>query len=337
MKPYLVLLRAGPATDWPRTRDAFASEFVDVGVAWNGARAPALPGAAFVHACEGARWPALAQTLAALSGVLGACRQVWMPAEGVACTAEETARLFAICDHLGLELAQPAFVPATPVAHPVAWQHGRFQARFTNFVDPAAPVFSLAMLARSLDLLAECEDGPAAGLVWPRLSRLGRVAVVDAVTVQRTVPALAAEGSDEVARFVEADRPISLGGLLDSGDALCLGDSPLAADAFVDALEQSCRRFPLGTGRRLRYLASHLDKPGTAARLPVRELLERAQAGAGLRFNRVLPPPADDDASALRAERDHLASLLAQVGQRLAPAARIGHELLAPRPHARAA
>ncbi len=339
MKPFLVLLRAGPATDWPRARDAFASEAVDVGVAWNGRHAPDLPGAAFVHAFEGPRWPALAHALAAEAGVLGARRQVWMPAEDLRCTPAQAAQLFAVADDLGLELAQPSFVPGAPAAHPVAWRHEAFQVRFTNFVDPAAPVFSLPMLARSLDLLADGEDGRACGLVWPRLSRLGRVAVVDAVALQRGLAVPVPEGAAAVARFVEADQPLSLGGLLAGGDALCLGDGPLAEDAFVEALELSCRHFPLGAAERLRYLAAHLSPAGSGLRLPVRDLLEREQAAAGLVFNRVLPPPtaAAEDPQALRAERDHLAALLAQIGQRLAPAARLGHELLAPPPHARAA
>lgn len=338
MKPSLVLLRCGPATAWPRVRDAFASEAVDVGVAWNGPHAPALPGAAFVHAIEGPRWPALARALAAESGVLGACRNVWMPAEDVACTPAQAAQLFAVADHLGLELAQPAFVPSAPVSHAVAWQHEAFQVRFTNFVDPAAPLFSLPMLARSLDLLAECEDGRAPGLVWPRLSRLGRVAVVDAVALERGVAPRLPEGADALARFVEADQPLNLGGLLAGGDALCVGDSPRAEEAFVEALEQSCRRFPLGTAERLRYLASHLSTPGSASRLPVRELLERELAAAGLLFNRVLPAAEPvDELATLRAERDRLAAALAQIGQRLAPAARLGHELLSPARHARAA
>lgn len=339
MKPFLVLLRAGPATDWPRARDAFVSDLVDVAVAWNGARAPALPGAAFVHAAEGARWPALATSLAAQAGVLGRCRQVWMPEDGVACTPDEAARLFAIGEQLGLDLAQPAFTPESPAAHPLAWRHAGFQLRFTSFVDPAAPVFSLAMLARSLDLLAECEDDRASGLVWPRLTHLGKVAVVDAVCLRRRPCALPPNAAVAVGRFVDADLPLNLGGLLAGGDALCLGDAPAADDAFLHALERASRGLPLGTAERLRYLASHLAAPGTGARLPVRERLERALASTGIGFNLVLPAQdrADDaegELQALRAERDRLAAQLAEIGRRLAPAARLGRELLAPQAQA---
>lgn len=335
MKPFLVLLRAGPATDWRRARDAFAGDLVDVAVAWNGARAPALPGAAFVHAAEGARWAALARTLAAHASVLGARRQVWMPDEGVACTPEEAARLFAVCEHLGLDLAQPAFAQDGPAAHPLAWQHAGFQVRFTNFVDPAAPVFSLAMLARSLDLLAESEDDRASGLVWPKLTHLGRVAVVDAVCLRRLPCAAQPDAAVAVGRFVDAERPLNLGGLLASGDALCLGDAPAAEDAFLLALDRASRQLPLGTADRLRYLSAHLAAPDRGARAPVRERLERALAGAGLAFNLVLPPPQVGEADAgelqaLRAERDRLAAQLAEIGRRLAPAARLGRALLAP-------
>ncbi len=335
MKPFLVLLRAGPATDWPRARDRFASDLVDVAVAWNGTLAPVLPGAAFVHACEGPRWPALAKTLAAHAGVLGGRRQVWMPDDGVACTPEEAARLFAVCEHLVLDLAQPAFAHDGPAAHPLAWQHAGFQVRFTNFVDPAAPVFSLAMLARSLDLLAESEDDRASGLVWPKLTHLGRVAVIDALCLRRLPCAAPPDAAVAVRRFVDAETPVNLGGLLASGDALCLGDAPAAEDAFLLALDRASRPLPLGTAERLRYLSAHLAAPGSTARLPVREALERALAPAGLAFNLVLPaPPAVEadsgELQALRAERDRLAAQLAEIGRRLAPAARLGRALLAP-------
>jgi hypothetical protein len=232
---------------------------------------------------------------------------------------ENVSRLFAVCEDLGLDLAQPAFTPASRCAHPIAWQHDGFQVRFTNFVDPAAPVFSREMLARVMPTLDAADAGSLLGRVWPQLTRLGRVAIVDATPVGRAAGTEPPAGAVEpLAAWVAAashfaDQPddamLNFGGLLESGDALCLSERALDVDALLNALMRSCRALPLDASRFTRYLARHLDFAGTAGPAPqgfgraaIKLALERELAGVGLKFNLVAQPANDAAAAAPRFE-----------------------------------
>ena len=237
---------------------------------------------------------------------------VWMPAPGVAVNADDAARLFAVCDHLQLDLAQPAFAADARVLHPVARRHAGFQLRFTTLVDPAAPVFSARLLAA-----VRVERSVTTALDWARATVPGRTAVVDAVCIggQGSVPA-------DVAAY-------NLGGLLDSGDGCCLSERRDDVDALLGAVLHASRTLDAGT--LARYLAAHLADPH--AGLPAR--LEQELAAAAIGFNRV-PVPAfeapvsreaalvDADLRDLRrrhgellAERDRQAALLAALVQEL--------------------
>jgi hypothetical protein len=293
MKPDLVLSYADRATQPGPGLAGSQPQHFDFACMGPGATASAAPGAVFVHACEGRRWQALLQTLAAQGALVSQYRYIWLPDPSVQWAADDVARMFAICGQLGLDMAQPAFTPSSPSARAIAWQHDTFQVRFTNFVDPAAPVFSCAMLEQVLPLLVSAnddDDGAVLGQRLPEHSEPGRVAILDATPMQRVAATSAsAAGRD--------DRTVNFGGLLDSGDALCLSARSADVDALLDALIRSCRSLPLGAGAFARYIARHLDAGGGAA---TQVALEAALAAAGLQFNRVVQPSGQAAAQAPR-------------------------------------
>lgn len=336
MKPHLVLLRTGPDAAYRQIVDRLAEQNFDVAVSWNGTAAPQVPGAAFVHAAPGPRWGGLAQTLAAHAGQWAGYRYVWLPDDGLQWVPEHISRLFSVCEQLALDLAQPAFTPASPGVTPVSLQHAGFQVRFTAAVDPAAPVFSRTLLQQALPRLAAGER--------QQLGQNGRVAVVDATAITRVAPGEAGPGT-------ETDEPlgITLGGLLDNGDALCFGAGRAELDAMLRVLLQACDGLPLPAASLAHYIAGHLHFAAgpDAAALPA--LLEQALAGAEMRFNVVLPsavvpaaPVAPDAAllaadlrdlrtqhGAVVAERDHLAATLADIAQQLQQALPVGRPTMA--------
>lgn len=280
MKPDLVLLFADRVALRPQLLQGPVPQTFDIALMGPGATAPAAPGAVFVHACEGSRWQALVQTLARHGALVSQYRYIWLPDTSVQLVADDVARLFAICAQLGLDMAQPAFTPSSPSARAIAWQHDAFQVRFTNFVDAAAPVFSCATLEKVLPLLATAEDDAALGHLLPEHSVPGRVAIVDAAPVQRVAAAQpGTPGRD--------DRTVNFGGLLETGDALCLSERSADVDALLDAVMRSCRSLPLGASAFTRYIARHLDAGAGAA---TQAALEQALAAAGLQFNRVVQP-----------------------------------------------
>jgi hypothetical protein len=287
MKPFLVLLRCGPEPAHLDRLEALADAAFDFAVSWAGPVAPLVPGAVFVHVVEGtdgARWPALGQTLAAHADQLSGYSHFWLPEEDIVFDAETVTRLFLICEQLGLELGQPAFQPGSPVSHPVALQHRDFQVRFTNHVDTSAPVLSRSMLAKVLPTLADPALVPEA--LWPRLSRLGRVAIIDATPVQRSqAPAPIAAADDE---------RVNLGGLLESGDAWCLGPQTVGVDVMLQALMSSCRALKLGAREQTRYLARHLALVDSGAALSITGELDRQLSDAGMCFNRAAAPQAPE-------------------------------------------
>lgn len=297
MKPFLALFRAGPDLRSLPAIAQLASADVDVAISWAGdtlpgrAAQPELADAAFVHAAAGPKWPALAQTLAAHWEQVAGRSHVLLADASLDTDAATLAQLFAVCAQLGLELAQPAFVPGTRCSHPVAWQHGAFQLRFTNHVDLAAPVFSRALLERAAASFVDPACAASLGSVWPQLAGPGRVAVVDA-----TPMALRADPLPPTATVVPAAGVLNLGGLLDSGDAVCLDARPAWSGVLLDAVLASCHGFGLDATALARYLANHLEGGAGPLHAAVPLLLEQALAGAaegaGLHFNRTLPAPA---------------------------------------------
>ncbi len=334
MKPFLALFRAGPDLRCLPAIAQLASADVDIAISWAGealpgrAAQPELAGAAFVHAAAGPKWPALAQTLATHWQQVAGRSHVLLADASLDTDAATLAQLFAVCAQLGLELAQPAFVPGTRCSHPVAWQHGAFQLRFTNHVDLAAPVFSRALLERAAASFVDPACAVSLGSVWPQLAGPGRVAVVDA-----TPMGLRADPLPPTATVVPAAGVLNLGGLLDSGDAVCLDARPAWSGVLLDAVLSSCSSFGLDAAALARYLANHLEGGAGPLHAAVPVLLEQALAGAaegaGLHFNRVLPAPAPAAAAdaapmapALQAELAALQERVQELEQALAAAQR---------------
>jgi len=323
MKPYLALFRAGANSLHRAAVERLPAQNFDYALSWFGDAEPEAPGAAFVHRQKGAKWPGLEQTLLAHWDRLQHYRYVWLPDDDLLCVPENVSRLFAVCDELQLELAQPALTRDSYFTHVVTLQHSEFQLRFTNFVEIMAPVLSIDMLARVFPTLAGNISGYGLDAVWPRYSRLGKVAIIDDTPVKHTRPVggpnylfskqagLAPAHEDwltSAGSFVEtpADFHIVFGGLLQSGDAICIGQTAQEIDAVLKALLASCNGLKLSALQLTRYLGNHFTywaggEMG-ASRYPralLRVVLNRALGYAGIRF----PKPPEASAAGVAAEQ----------------------------------
>ena len=323
MRPYLALFRAGPNSLHPAAVERLEAQSFDYALSWFGDAAPSAPGAVFVHAQKGAKWPGLEQTLLAHWETIQQYRYVWLPDDDLLCVPEDVSRLFAICDDLQLELAQPALTRDSYFTHVVTLQHSEFQLRFTNFVEIMAPVLSVDMLSRVFPTLAGNISGYGLDTLWPRFSKLGKVAIIDDTPVKHTRPVggpnyafnkqagLKPAHEDwltSASAFVEtpADLHINFGGLLQSGEAICIGDTKQEIDAVLKALLASCNGLAMSALQLTRYLGNHFNywiggEMGQS-RYPrglLRVVLNQTLKHAGIRFPH--PPSDAPEAAALGA------------------------------------
>lgn len=277
MKPYLALFRAGPSSLHPHAVERLAQQNFDYALSWFGDDAPAhADGAAFVHFVKGAKWPGLEQTLLAHWDLIQKYRYVWLPDDDLLCVPEQVSRMFAICDELQLELAQPALTRDSYYTHLVTLQHTEFQLRFTNFVEIMAPVLSTDMLARVFHTLAGQVSGYGLDALWPRFAHLGKVAIIDDTPVRHTRPVggpnyafskkagLAPAHEDwlvSAGSFVEtpADFHVNFAGLLQNGDPICIGSSTGEIDAMLKALMGSANGLKVSALVLTRYLSNHFS------------------------------------------------------------------------------
>lgn len=318
MKPYLALFRAGPNSLHHHAVERLEAQNFDYALSWFGDQPPVhAQGAAFVHMQKGAKWPGLEQTLLAHWDTIQKYRYVWLPDDDLLCTPEDVSRMFAICDDLQLELAQPALTRDSYFTHIVTMQHPEFQLRFTNFVEIMAPVLSTDMLSRVFHTLAGQVSGYGLDGLWPRFSRLGKVAIIDDTPVKHTRPVggpnykfskdagLAPAHEDwlvSASGFVEtpADFHVNFGGLLQNGDAICIGSTAGEIDAMLRALMASCGGLKASALMVTRYLSNHFHYWAGGemghSRYPralLRVVLNRELKHAGIRFPKAELPEED--------------------------------------------
>ena len=308
MKPYLALFRSGPNSLHPHAVARLAEQNFDYALSWFGDAPPAhAEGAAFVHAVKGAKWPGLEQTLIAHWDRIQKYRYVWLPDDDLLCVPEQVSRFFAICDELQLELAQPALTRDSYATHLITLQHTEFQLRFTNFVEIMAPVLSVDMLSRVFHTIAGQISGYGLDTLWPRFTRTGKIAIVDDTPVKHTRPVggpnykfsqdaglLPAHEALLMAARCGVETPpdyqINYGGLLQSGDPICIGHTQEEANAMLKALIASVNGLGSTPLMLTRYLSNHFDywaggeQGASYPRALLRVVLNQAVKHAGIRF-----------------------------------------------------
>ncbi|MFY9514326.1 MAG: DUF707 domain-containing protein [Rubrivivax sp.] len=316
MKPYLALIRAGKSSLHPYAVARLAEQNFDYALSWFADEHPAdigmADGAAFVHMQKGAKWPGLEQTLIQHWDQIQKYRYIWLPDDDLLAEPEQVSRMFTICDELQLDLAQPALTRDSYFSHLISMQHTEFQLRFTNFVEIMAPILSTDMLGRVFHTLKGQVSGYGLDGLWPRFSQLGKVAIIDDTPVKHTRPVggpnyqhskdagLSPAHEDwlvSAGAFVEtpADYHINFGGLLQSGDPICIGSTADEANALLRAVLSSSNGLKTNALALTRYLANHYNYWSGGehgARYPralVRVVLNQALKHAGIRF----PKPAD--------------------------------------------
>jgi hypothetical protein len=313
MKPYLALFRTGASSLHPSAVERLAEQNFDYALSHFGDNEPPAKGAVFVHHQKGAKWPGLEQTLLAHWDTIQKYQYVWLPDDDLLCVPEDVSRMFAICDDLKLELAQPALTRDSYHTHIITLQHPSFQLRFTNFVEIMAPIMSIEMLKRVFHTLAGNISGYGLDTLWPRMSQVGRIAIIDDTPVKHTRPVggpnYAFSKKAGLAPVHEAwlcsashlvdtpaDFQINLAGLLQNGDPICIGSTNLEINTVLKAVIESCDGLPISALQLTHYLGNHfnywVDGAYSRTSYPrglLRVVLNQTLKHAGIKFPK---PPA---------------------------------------------
>ena len=276
MKSNLALFRSGPNSLHPHAVEQLADQNFDYALSWFGDEPPKADDALFVHMQKGAKWPGLERTLVEHWDTIQQYDYVWLPDDDLLCRPELVSRMFAICRDLQLDLAQPALTRDSYFSHLISMQHTEFQLRFTNFVEIMAPVFSADMLARIFPTLTGNVSGWGLDSLWPRLTQIGKVAVIDDTPVKHTRPvggpnyafskaagmSPAQEAILTMTRYgidTPADYHINFAGLLQNGDPICIGQTPFEIDQMLKKLIESTNGLKATALYLTRYLGNHLN------------------------------------------------------------------------------
>jgi hypothetical protein len=191
------------------------------------------------------KWPRMASLLAERADAARSYRSVWFPDDDLRATPEVVDRLFEIFERLELWLAQPALTAGSFLTFCPTLANGSFLARFTNFAEVMAPIFSAYSLTKCTPTFSQSRSGWGLDVVWPRLLGLprDRIAIIDAAPVTHTRPVMSGDwyrrlgspGNEEYEALALAygvPLPYRLrqyGGVLRRGEKVCRAGFAFAA------------------------------------------------------------------------------------------------------------
>ena len=134
---------------------------------------------------KGPKWAVLNGLLRDTSDAWASYDYVWLPDDQLTSNCGDINRMFDLMAALDLRLAQPSFSWESPGRAPLTLHNPNFALRYVNFVDPAAAVFSQAMLRRAVPAMRECLHGSALRYVWPKFleNPARQCAILDRVQV----------------------------------------------------------------------------------------------------------------------------------------------------------
>jgi hypothetical protein len=113
---------------------------------------------------------------------------VCFPDDDLAMSLETMNMLFTMCDHFGLDFAQPALTHDSYMASwGITMENSSFLLRYTNFVEIMIPVFSRAHLQRCAPTFNENVSGYGLDILWSSwVESPWKIGILDACPVRHT-------------------------------------------------------------------------------------------------------------------------------------------------------
>lgn len=205
----LVYVPAGDRSLHPEWLEGCGPRDFDLAVNYYGTRAGKWEGTAdfYQHSPGAMKFPGAADWLGQNWALVSQYEYVALPDDDVSAAAHDWGTAFALMRQLGLDLGQPALTADCYWSHPITVQQTGYLGRYTNFVEPMVPVFSLAALERCLPTFKMSSSGFGLDWVWPELMLPSGMAmgIIDAVAFVHTRPVTSAQASNPADRTAQAN------------------------------------------------------------------------------------------------------------------------------------
>lgn len=139
---------------------------------------------------KGPKWSCIADLLAARPELIDQYDNFWFPDDDLSVSTETLNRMFALFHGLGLDLAQPALTANSYFSWSLLLQQEGHVARYSQFVEVMAPLFTRETLRKVLHTFAESRSGWGLDWVWPTVlaPHHPKIAILDATPVWHTRP-----------------------------------------------------------------------------------------------------------------------------------------------------
>jgi hypothetical protein len=191
-KPHLVVSRVGDGSlhrEWlgdpaHRTYDVWLDYYGDDDTRFAGDAAVVSTGR------NTTKWKRMAALLTERAADVAKYEAVWFPDDDLSVAPAGVEGIFALFRRLRLDLAQPALLDGSYSSFYITLRHRTLLARFTNFVEGMAPMFSPRALAACRGTFESTISNWGVDFLWPKL--LGypedRIAILDGTPVLHTRP-----------------------------------------------------------------------------------------------------------------------------------------------------
>jgi hypothetical protein len=186
---HLVILRAGDKSLHPEWIQG--TRHFDLLISYYGGTPDChRQGADHYEMRKGPKWSCIADLLAARPGLIDQYDSFWFPDDDLSVSTETLNRMFALFEGLGLDLAQPALTLNSYFSWALLLQQEGYVARYSQFVEVMAPLFTRETLRRVLPTFSESRSGWGLDWVWPTVlaPHQPKIAILDATPVWHTRP-----------------------------------------------------------------------------------------------------------------------------------------------------
>lgn len=140
---------------------------------------------------KGAKWPILYEIISSNLEWQKRYDAIWLPDDDLLIDADKINRMFALFTGLGLDLAQPALSIDSYFSHASLLQVQNSIARYCNFIEVMAPIFSNSALCKLKNTFNQSPSGWGLDNLWPHLlnnPEHNKIAIIDAISVTHTRP-----------------------------------------------------------------------------------------------------------------------------------------------------
>jgi len=115
---------------------------------------------------------------------------IFLPDDDLAGDMETVNNIFMMCEHFGLEYAQPAITPDSFASMwPITVENTSFLLRYTNFAEIMAPIFSRPFFEKCAPTFNESMSGYGLDILWSSwVSSFKKIAILDGCPMRHTRP-----------------------------------------------------------------------------------------------------------------------------------------------------